>query len=252
MKRWIAFILAIVLLMGCATGCSSSSSNEPSSQETTNGKTNQDSSTPAEPEVQEYYYEKGEVRVNTWKNSIGTVWVQVAMPIYNGGTKDLYLGSCKFDLEDSGGHLVDTVEMVSSCPEVLQPGETGWYYGENTLDISEPQELVGIAHENVEKASVKCIRFDISDVTIKDGSFMGIEIVGRVENTTDKDESLAKIAFNLFDAEGNLLASLYTYENVKAGEKIGFSLSGLSLPDNINAAAVDHYEAYGYPTQFNW
>ena len=169
MKKWIAIILVIMLLLSCTTGCSSSDSNEPDSQKTTNDNTEQETSTPAEPEVQEYYYEYGDIQVNTWKNSIGTVWAQVAMPIYNGGTKDLYLGSCKFDLEDTDGHLVDTVEMVTSCPEVLQPGETGWYYGETTLDLSEPQELVGIAHENVEKASVDCIRFDISDVTIKDG-----------------------------------------------------------------------------------
>ncbi len=199
-------------------------------------------------------YEVGEGKVNVYKNSIGTYWAQVCVPVTNTGSCDLYLSSGTMDLEDADGHLVDSLQLVSVYPEVLQPGETAWYYEETTLDNEPASELKVVPHVDVAKAKVKCIRFDLSDVTISDDTFSGVKIVGRVENTTSKDEKMVYVVFFLYDEQDEMIGSAFTIltDGVKAGEKVGFTASTFAAPDSVTADKVSRYEAYAYPMQLQF
>ena len=39
----------------------------------------------------------------------------------------LYLKSCSLDFEDKGGNLLDIERLVSSCPDIINLGETGYF-----------------------------------------------------------------------------------------------------------------------------
>jgi predicted glycoside hydrolase/deacetylase ChbG (UPF0249 family) len=59
----------------------------------------------------------------------------------------------------------------------------------------------------VKEATVDCIRYETSDVTISDEEFGGIKVTGRVENTTDEDGSLVVVAVFLYDENGDFIKS---------------------------------------------
>jgi hypothetical protein len=180
--------------------------------------------------------------------------VQIICPVTNTGTKDLYLSAGTMDLEDSDGHLVDSKNMVSVFPDVLKPGETAYYYEETTLDEGSPAELSVLPHVKVKEAKVDPIRYETSEVEVSNEDYGGIKITGRVENTTDEDGKMVYVTAFLYDSGNNMIASAFTIlmDDLVAGDKIGFSMSTMSVPDSVTAEAVDHYEIYAYPTQFQF
>lgn len=196
----------------------------------------------------------GDAYAKTWVNSIGTTWVQIVCPITNTGKKNIYLSAATMDLEDMDGKLVDSKSLVSAFPDVLKPGETGYYYEETTLNDGMPTELKVLPHVNAKESKVDCIRLETSEINITDDQFGGVKITGRVENTTDEAQDLVYVVAFLFDANNQLLCSPFTIlsDEIAEGDKIGFSITSLASPDWVTAGAVDHYEIYAYPSQFNF
>lgn len=196
----------------------------------------------------------GDAYAKTWVNSIGTTWVQIVCPITNTGKKNIYLSSATMDLEDMDGKLVDSKSYISAFPEVLKPGETGYYYEETMLDNGMPTELKVLPHVKVEESKVEYIRLQTSEINVMDQDYGGIKITGRVENTTDEAQSFVYVVAFLYDANNQLLGSSFTILNdeIAEGDKVGFSITSLGSPDWLTAGAVDHYEIYAYPSQFNF
>ena len=144
--------------------------------------------------------------------------------------------------------------MVSAYPEVIKPGETGYYYEETTLDVGGDASLSVLPHVKVDKAKVECKRFEISDLELKDEQYGGVALTGRVENTSSEAESMVYITAFLYDANNEVIASMFTIltDELAAGDKIGFSAKSFSAPKSVTADAVDHYEVYAYPKQFQF
>lgn len=199
-------------------------------------------------------WETGNGTVLVSEDSIGSVWVQTAVPVENTGSVNLYLGSGTMDLEDADGHLVESLSLVSVFPQVLKPGETAWYFEESTLDEMPSSELNVVPHVDVKEATVDCIRYETSDVTISDEDFGGIKVTGRVENTTDEDGSMVEVVAFLYDENGDFIGNIYTYldGDLAAGDKIGFSASSFADVADLTAADVADYKIYAYPTQFQF
>lgn len=200
-------------------------------------------------------YEITDTSFRIWTNSIGTNWEQAIIEITNTGTCDLYLSSGSYDVEDASGHLVESQSYVSAFPNVLKPGEKGYMYEETKFDGDDVNsEYTIIPHADVEKAKVDCIRYDVSDVTIKDTDYFGIKVTGRVENTTEEAKNYINIDIMLYDATGAPLGHVSTTvsEELKPGEKIGFEASAFSMPKDITADDVASYTVYAYPTQFQF
>lgn len=204
--------------------------------------------------VQGASWETGEGKVLVSEDSIGSVWAQIAVPVENTGSVNLYLGSGTMDLEDADGHLVESLSMVSVYPQVLKPGETSWYFEESTLDEKPSSDLKVVPHVDVEEATVDCIRYETSDVTISDEEFGGIKVTGRVENTTDEDGSMVEVVVFLYNENGDFIGNIYTYldGDLAAGDKIGFSASSFADVADLTAADVADYKVYAYPTQFQF
>ena len=199
-------------------------------------------------------YEVGEGKVVTFTSSIGTVWALISVPVTNTGETNLYLSAGTMDLEDAGGHLVDSKSMVSVYPDVLKPGETAWYYEETTLDEAPASEWKVIPHVKVKPAKVDCVRYEISDLSLSDDTYGGVKITGRVENTTDEDESMVYIVAFLYDNSGEFLGEAFTIltDTLTAGDKIGFSVSTFASYEGFTSANIGRYEVVAFPLQFQF
>ena len=177
----------------------------------------------------------GQGRVLTYTDSINTTWAQVSVPVTNTGDRNLYLSSGTMDLEDAAGHLVDSLSLVGFYPQVLAPGETGWYYEETTLDAAPSSELTVVPHVDIKEATVECIRYEASDLSFADEEFGGIKATGRITNTTAADGSLVYVVLFLFDSEEKLVGQTFTILDgeLKAGDTIGFSTQTFGSNDAI-------------------
>lgn len=260
MKRKIlAFLTALMMLLS-VTACGGDSESEDVEANKPNNTSvsseNSSQSTEKEPEQQKEAYEVTYSNAITYTNSIGTTWVQSIVEIENTGSENLYLSPGSYDLEDADGNLIASQSMVSVFPDVIAPGEKGYMYEETTLDeYSGNGNLVIIPRPDVKAAKVDLIRYNISDVTLKDDKYNGVKVLGRIENqTSEPTDGMVYIAAFFYNEEGNPIGSAFTIlnEDIAAGDKIGFEFSGSSLPDDITADNISSYEIYSYPLQFQF
>lgn len=266
MKKRFYFIsvaLILMLLVGCAmpalTPESSADHNLPNGSDKAADatipsveETDPPVVTANDTETYEVVYSKCDV----YKDSIGSVWVQALIQIENTGTVPLYLDSSSADLETPDGKLVKTLSYVSPYPELLNPGETGLFV-ENTMLDADPgvNELTVIPHLDIEKAKVDCIRYATSEEELQtDSLFDSLKMIGRVENTGSDAENMIYVVANLYDANHHGIGQLFTIisDELKPGEKIGFSLNCLSAPDTLTEESVASYEVFAFPLQFQF
>ena len=246
MKKIIALVLVVAMSVCLFTACGSSASS------------GSGASGEKETEKKEVSWEVGEGSAKMWKDSIGASWVQIIVPVVNNGSKNLYLSTGKVDLEDTNGKLVKSCDMVNSYPDIIQPGETGYYYNETTLDGVDVQELKVVPHFDVKESKRDCIRLDISEVSVKNnellGHVMGISVDGRVENKTSEEQKMVYVSANFFDADKKLIGHAFTImtDDIAAGDKIGFSMNTLSTLDGLTADNIASYEVIAYPLQMQF
>ena len=197
-------------------------------------------------------YEELDYSVRIWTNSIGSKWIQVAVPVKDTGNVPIYLSSMSVDVESSSGDLLQTISYINGYPDYLKPGETGYYYKETTCDF-EDDEVNLVTHLDVKSTHNEVIRYNVSDISFQDDNTFGVKVLGRVENQTDEEGSLVYVVANLYDSSNNLLSSCFTIldDNLASHDKIGFTLSQYSYRD-FTVADVASYEVYSYPTQFNF
>ncbi len=234
MKRIIALILSLSFI---STGCTYSSKR-----------------TQANGPVLSASYEITDCRARTWTNSIGSVCVQTIVEIANTGSTNLYLSSGSYDLENDIGELIDCRSMVSTFPNVIAPGEKGYMYEETTLDEAVDGELTVLPHVDVKRATVDLIRFPVTDVKISNNSYGKVKMLGRVENTSNTEQHLVYVVAFLYDSNGSCIGQLSTIltERLSVGDKIGFEMSGFSLPNDITTESISNYIIYAYPLQYQF
>jgi len=265
MKKVLAITMAALLIVMLLAGCGT---NEPSNQADNNANTedaatntpeadnveSEPEETP-EQEQEDVTYEVTYKNVMVYTSSIGSTWAQAIVEVTNTGTKDLYLSSASFDLEDASGALVSVLKMVSVCPDVISPGEKAYYYDASTLENVESEvELTIVPHLNVKEAKVDRIRFPVSEDSLSMDQFDDITLIGRVENNTEETQSMVYVAVILYNSNDAPIGHLTTIlmEDLAPGDKIGFECSAWSLPDSVTLDSIAWYEVIAYPTQFQF
>ena len=270
MKKFSTFILVLILIIvfcSCDIGkvqsenvSQNTSKFNPSSKFSTTpeASTSETISIESSPEGQSTEpapgYEITDCRAKTWTNSIGTVWVQTIVEITNTGTTNLYLSSGSYDLEDASGTLIASKTMVSTYPSVLAPGEKGYMYEETILDDTTDGELIVLPREDIEEAKVELIRFPVTDTKISNGTYGKVKMTGRIENTSNETQNFVYIVAFLYDDNGACIGQIFTIltEDLAAGDKIGFEMSSLTLPDDVSAESIADYVIYAYPLQYQF
>ena len=200
-------------------------------------------------------YEITYKNVESWVNSIGTTRVQVIVEIQNTGKIPIYLSSSSYDLEDSTGKLIAAKSLISTYPNVIKSGEKGYMYDETSLENAIEGKLNVIPRISAKKATVACIRYEVSEITISDTSYLGPKMIGRIENTTSEDENrliyVVAILFNSQKEPIGILTDLI-YDDLPAGSKMGFEATSLSLPKTVTTSTIDSYLIYAYPNQYQF
>lgn len=206
------------------------------------------------PQKAEEKYDTVYQKVTVWKNSIGTVWMQAIVQIENTGDVPLYLNCSSIDVEDADGKLVKTESLVSVYPTVLLPGETAVLSEETTLEEEPSGELTVIPHWKNKKAKVDTIRYQVTEEEFKEEKYSGIKMIGRVENTSSEAESMVYIVANLFDENHHAIGQLFTIltNELQPGEKVGFELSALTMPDSVTLDSIASYEVFAFPLQYQF
>lgn len=239
MKKTITIILLAAML--AATGCGS----EPNIT-VGEGTWTEDKET-TEAVKSEPASELVDVTTKVFTNSIGTTWVVGIATVKNTGNCDLYISNAGMDIETADGKLVDTMTLASATPTVISPGETTIIYGEQSVSADGDYKVVP-TYKAVE-AKIPNTRYEVSDVSLSEDDFMGtLEVVGRVENGGDEDQSMIRIAIILYDADNKIIGVMSTYsDEIPAGSKGTFKMSNIGDANKVALADIDHYDVIAYP-----
>lgn len=239
MKKTITMILLAAML--AATGCGSESNITVGE-----GTWTEDKET-TEAVKSEPASELVDVSTKVFTNSIGTTWVVGIATVKNTGNCDLYISNAGMDIETADGKLVDTMTLASATPTVISPGETTIIYGEQSVSADGDYKVVP-TYKAVE-AKIPNTRYEVSDVSLSEDDFMGtLEVVGRVENGGDEDQSMIEVVVIMYDADGKVLGVMTTYtDEIAAGAKGTFKMSNIGDANKVALADIDHYDVMAYP-----
>ncbi|MBQ8121339.1 MAG: hypothetical protein IJ172_11275 [Ruminococcus sp.] len=263
MKKLIAGVLAVSLtFLMCSCDLSNMEEDEdeqitttsievtqdPVGQTTTTSAVAQTTTTTTTAEAAKAEYKITDQSFHYYQNSIGNYEYYGIIEITNTGSSNLYLGDCKFNLEDNNGHLLQVDDFVSTCPDIIAPGEKGYYYnGLGSTSISEGVSLANgvklVPEFEVKVARDAIVDYPVSDTSMTKDEYGGMKIVGRVENTTSEDSSLLYIEALYLDANGKVLAiSGVNVTELKANSKTGFEIDSMFMDDTVKPEQIKSFK----------
>lgn len=201
----------------------------------------------------EYSLDETTVEIYTYKPTYGDAidYIRLVTPIKNTGNRNIYCGSCTYDIEDSSGNVLQSIDSVSCEPNIIKPGETTYYYEEIKYTGSVKEGIKAIPHPTVKKArNQNCVRYDVSNVSFKNDDSYGLEAVGKITNNTSASSSWAIVAIHVFDKNDNFVVTLHTNitKEISSDETISFNVSSLDMyrHKDFTADDVGRYEAIAY------
>lgn len=196
----------------------------------------------------DFSYEVTDTGFHYYTNSIGSVEYYGYVEITNTGSSNIYLGKCTFDIEDNDGHLLQTDQHISTCPDIIAPGEKGYYYNsigstqiDKTVSLENGAKLVPTY--TVEKARGEIVDYEVSDTEMRTDDYDKLTVTGRVTNQTEEDDGYVYLQVLFYDADGKIAAITGTsVTGLTAGSKQSFQCSTLFSDDTANAETVKSYK----------
>lgn len=201
-------------------------------------------------------YEVTYQNISFHQDSIGTLWSQAIVEVTNTGENELYLNGSSYELKSEDGTIIHTTSnMFTAYPQIIGPGEKGYYYEEAMMDGGTPAEGITITpHINAQPSQVENIRLEVSNTAIYDKDMGGIDLHGKVTNTTGTEQSNIYVAAILFDDNGHPIGQLWTIlmNTIQPNEEMGFELEPMSLPEDITSSSIADYKVFAYPEQYQY
>ena len=254
-----AVIIGLVILIGVGVG---NGRNKASTGSTTVTASNDlGSATPiaegtdAKPEMK---YEITDTSFNYYTDSIGSVEFYGIIEVTNTGNTNIYLKDCTFDLEDNDGHLLQSESLISSCPDIIAPGEKGYFYngiGSMFLDkeVSTDNGLNLVPHYKLVEANGEIVDYEVSDTAFRKDDFGNAKVTGRIINNTDKDIGLLYVGVLFKDASGKVLIITGTnVMGIDAGSTTSFEVSTLFKNIAINFEDIAEYEVVARKSHYQY
>jgi hypothetical protein len=188
----------------------------------------------------------------SWDDGIGYIQYQVVFEVKNTGGQnaDIHSGDQSFTIFAADGSVLETGSFNYMFPQVLKPGELGYYIGGSMFDKGTKLADVGKIEPSLSyKATDKeQVAWDISNLKVaKEGLFGGIEVSGVAKNTGTEDATLGVVGVVLFDANGEILGGVVdnvTCMDLRAGASKGFKSSYPGTPP-MDPAKVKTTKAFG-------
>lgn len=250
MKRIAAIFLTLsaLLLAACASeepfptaAPSTQPVSVPESSETT-------APSETEPEESTEIFRVAAQRCEPYWNLSGELWAQVIVEVANTGTTPLRLENAPYRISDAEGKIVASDKAISAYPQVIAPGETGYYYVETYLDTLSQEGLTLDFTPAAAPCQTQPARFAAEETTLSDSRYGGLELVGTLRNETEADAVRYCVAALLFDSENELIGlfSDLPEQTIPAGGTQHVELASYMLPDTLKAADVARCEVLAY------
>ncbi len=208
-------------------------------------------------------YEVVETGLYYWTKANGSVECFAFVAVKNTDKKAIYLGNCTMDFEDKQGNLLESRNRVSSCPDVIDPGEIGYFYvssvnggGFNAeTDLSNgcnmtAQFSLSAARETVEP-------FELMDLELTTYKYFSTDcpmIIGRIRNNGEEDVQSSYINYLFRDNDGKVIwISGTNVSGLYAGAKVGLELKEIFGPPYLTMDNIGSFEVIAKPYyhQFN-
>lgn len=184
----------------------------------------------------------------TSRATSGTIWAMAIVELENTGSENLYLSYGTMDLFDEEGHSVGHIGSVSGYPQILAPGETGYYCDVLALDISKNVPLTIEFEAPIVPTEKPALRYSFSDTELEETDFGGMLLSGRVENPNEESGELPCISAILFDEHEQVLGFIcgYLEDPLEPGDSSKFSFTSFMLPTYLEREDITHYILFGY------
>ncbi|MCQ2515476.1 MAG: FxLYD domain-containing protein [Saccharofermentans sp.] len=244
----IALCVATFAFMSLASGSSSEEASYTQvvvQQENGEGASSTENNIEVTPQTQSVMqYEVSDTRFEYYTNSIGSTEYFGIVEITNTGDTNIYLDDCTFDLEDNDGHLLQSDSFISAAPEIIAPGERGYFYngiGSNLINenVSFDNGIVLVPQIRVEEATGEPVDYPVSDVTVSEGNYGYLNVLGRVENTSDEEIGYLYVDIVFYDANGTALAITGTsVTNIPAGGMSSFDTTCYFANENVSISDI--------------
>ena len=217
---------------------------------------------PAGKQTKDLSYKIVDSGIDYWTDSIGTKHAFSFIAIKNTEKdKAIYLDTCHFDYEDDNGQIADNQSWtVSKAPDVINPGETGYFYVssmntlDDTVDLSKGLNLV--AQFSLKEASEELDSYDISETKLSWKKQFNDRIAiirGRITNNTDEDDSMADVVVVLKDSNKKVLWIQHTYvHDLFSGSTLGFDISMSFATPKLKKGAVKSFKTIAKPEYYQW
>lgn len=193
----------------------------------------------------------------TFVNSIGDTEYCFLLEVENTGNCDLYLDECIMDLEDNDKHLLMAGEHASYAPDVIKPGEKGYFYNSVLSriipdDVDTSNGVNCVPNITVVKAKKTPPKYEVSDISVIK-EYGSAKLTGRITNSTDKDEDIVVIYTLYYDNNNKLLGidrtSVY---DVKAGQTQSFDSSAIFMQGDSSYDDIADYKIIAQGSYTQW
>jgi hypothetical protein len=193
-----------------------------------------------------------------WNSGFGAINYNIVIEVQNTGGQpaNIHSGDQSFTVLATDGTVLSTGSFTYSFPEIVGPGEFGYYIaqgafddGTKMADVSKLQPSLSSSDSDKPAPA----NWEFSSIKVSAADYTGgAQVSGMVKNTDAADANLGMVGVILFDAEGKILGAVY--DNVglmqlRAGQSKGFKTSYPSTP-KFNPKAVASYKTFGFDFSF--
>ena len=150
--------------------------------------------------------------VSFYRDSISDLIGQSIVEIENTGSSNLYLDFSSYELTAEDGTIIHTTSgSFTPAPQVIEPGEKGYYYEEQLMDDQTPTEGITITpHINASTAKVDNVRLEVSNTEVYDKDMGSVDLHGKVKNTTGAAQTDICVTAVLFNENAEPIGQLST------------------------------------------
>ena len=227
------------------TGTSDTTTSDSSSSDTANNTSKEQAS-----------FEVTYKNVSFYRDSISDLIGQSIVEIENTGSSNLYLDFSSYELTAEDGTIIHTTSgSFTPAPQVIEPGEKGYYYEEQLMDDQTPTEGITITpHINASTAKVDNVRLEVSNTEVYDKDMGSVDLHGKVKNTTGAAQTDICVTAVLFNENAEPIGQLSTVlaNTLQPDEEIGFELEPVFLPEDITSASIADYKVFAYTNQYQY
>lgn len=194
----------------------------------------------------------------TYGDDSGDIMYWFVQEITNDGNEPLYLKDCPIDIVDNNGHLIDTENFISSCPDVINPGEKGYFYNSiGSFMLNESVRNYGpinvVSHVDVVKSDEKPIEYEVSDTSLTKNTIGLPSVIGRVTNNTGEDDSLLYLNVIFYNKNKEVIfISGVNVTDLQSGATKSFECSAIGMPDNITYEDISSYEVIARKSHYQF